>query len=269
MRPRWIALFLGVLIAVGFGWLGPRLAQPPDRFSVAMDLLSEDRAGEALHLLDDPAWRGVAQYRAGRYHRALVEFITDETADNLYNLGNAYARLHEWRGAKSAYRKALSLDPGHDDARHNLGVVERAEQAEKELVETQRSTRRAGRWRDGDREDDPEDGPEGGNEVKPGDNTEGELAATDKRSADAGQSDQPGRLGDEVLSDRPEAGRGGGEATEDPGNDLTGGSGTAIVLNESAQEAEILLRAIRDNPARVLNARLRAIDKARRAQEGR
>lgn len=268
MKPRWIACVIGLALAIGAAWLAPRLTQPPDRFSTAMFLLSEGRPGEALHLLDDPAWRGVAEYRAGRYNRALAEFIAEETVDNFYNLGNAYARLHEWRGAQSAYRKALSLDPAHADSLHNLDVVERAEQAEKDLIAAQRETRRIGRWMDGDREDDAGASDEGGEKIEPGDSTEGELRASLERSSTPGQSDQAGLLGDQALSADPQGGRGAGSADQDPENDLTGGSGSARVLSESAQDAEILLRQITDNPERVLRARLRAIDRARRAAEG-
>lgn len=45
------------------------------------------------------------------------------SADAYYNLGNAYYRLDDKSQAVLAYERALRLDPGHDDARHNLEIL--------------------------------------------------------------------------------------------------------------------------------------------------
>ncbi len=218
-----------------------------------------------MHLFEDPAWRGVAEYRAGRYRRALAALVLDETAESLYNMGNAYAQLHEWAGAKAAYRKVLTLDPAHEDASYNLALVERAEAAEARLEEESRSTRRLGRWEDGNRTE-PERDAENAEKTVRAEVNEGRSTPTAVRTDASGRSDAPGQLGTEALAKNPQAGI--GVASADAGQtELAASSGVATIRRESAQAAELLLRAISDDPARVLAARLRQVDRLRRERE--
>ncbi|WP_165022313.1 tetratricopeptide repeat protein [Dysgonomonas sp. ZJ279] len=46
-----------------------------------------------------------------------------ESADLYYNLGNAYFRINEVAKARLYYEKALLLDPGDRDIRHNIDYV--------------------------------------------------------------------------------------------------------------------------------------------------
>lgn len=269
MTVRLAALALAACLAVLASWLLPRAATPPDRFSRALELLEEDRGEEAAVLFEDAPWRGVAEYRAERFRHAAGEFFQDGGVRGLYNLGNAYARLHEWGGAKQAYRKALALDPGHADARHNLAVVERAEAREQEMLDEQRATSREGRRRfdktDGEGERQAGGGEEGDKTEKGGTGGERERAAR-SRTPVAGRTDTEGVLGDKPVSRNAMAGRAGGRAAEDARRDLRGGGGSARMLAESAQEAEILLRRIVDNPAKVLAARLETVHRRRREE---
>lgn len=253
--------------AVLASWLIPRVTTPPDRFTVAMRLIDEGRADEAVYLLEDKSWVGVAQYRAGRYQRALYALIENETVDDLYNMGNAYARLHEWAGAKSAYRKALRLDPTHADAKFNLELVEQAEEAERRMVDDTRVTREMGRWKDGNRED-PERGEKPGSNVERGGNDEGEQRPTDRGGTEAGTAEKGGQLGDKPQSELQMSGAAGGTADEVPPDGLKTGEGRALILRESAQATEVLLRQIRDDPERVLRARLRAAHRLRHGEDG-
>ena len=268
-----IVLLRGLLIvaltglAVVASWAIPKLGAPPDRFGVAMQLIDQGRAADAIYLLKDKPWRGVAEYRAGRYQRALYAWITENGADDLYNIGNAYARLHNWAGAKSAYRRALRLNPSHEDAIFNLALVEKAEQAEKALEEDTRVTREMGKWKEGDR-DDPRDGKEAGTDVEKGAADKGDTKPTDARTAEAGESEGLGQLGEKPPDLEMKSGASGGKADEIPPDGLKAGEGRVLILRESAQAAEVLLRQIRDDPARVLRARLRAAHKARQEREG-
>ncbi len=256
-------------LAAGAAWLLPRAGEPPDRFSVALRLLENGRAEEAAYLFRTPSWRGVAQYRAARYTRALGEFVQEENVRNLYNMGNAYAQLHEWAGAKAAYRKALHLDPGHEDAAHNLDIVLHAEAREREILDEQRATRRAGRWRDGNREGEEEAGEGKAEKTEQGGDGGGELRAAKTRSPIGGKSDTPGEGGDRPLSRDAKGGASTGRGAEDAQQTLEGGSGRAAALRESRQEAEVLLRRIEDNPAQVLAARLKAVHRQRREEAAR
>lgn len=264
MKVRAALLMIGVLAAFAAAWLIPRVNQPPDQFRVALQMIDSGRAKDAVHLFEDPIWKGIAEYRAERYRRALVELIRQESVLSLYNLGTAYARLHEWHGAIAAFEKTLRLDPNHADAQHNLEVVKRAQEAERVLIEQMRSTRKMGRWHDGNRMTEQSDEGDGGKTVQQ-DISQGEQgqAAQDEVSA-SGTTSAEGKLGEQAKGDEALAGN---APDDDPNGDTTADgqlAATGIVrMQESAQEAEILLNKITDNPARVLRARFRAIHKAR------
>ena len=122
MKRQWILLVLAVAVTTVVSVLIPRLSRPLERFDVGLRLLEQGRAADAVHLFEDPQWRAVAEYRAGRYQRAVASFASSRESASLYNLGTAYARLNNWDGAKAAYREALRLDPDHTDAQHNLTI---------------------------------------------------------------------------------------------------------------------------------------------------
>ncbi len=69
-------------------------------------------------------------YQEGNYEQALQAYqqINQEgleSADLYYNMGNAAFRSNSIGYAILYYEKALKMDPGHDDARHNLEFVSR------------------------------------------------------------------------------------------------------------------------------------------------
>lgn len=266
LKPR-IFLLAGLIgLAAAMGWLLPKLARPPGPFDVAMDLLANGRAEDAVYLFDDTTWRGVAEYRAGRYRRAINEFFQTENVITLYNLGNAYAQLHEWAGAKAAYRRVLRLNPGHADARFNLELVTQAEQLEQQLLAQERGERSLGRWRDGDR-DQRHPGSGESDQIERGDARDGAKQAATQPTVKGGRSDRPGMLGDRAMSDQAQAGSAQAAAVAAPEVEGRSGAHTAAARRESAQAAEILLHEIRDDPARVLAARLYAVHRQRQKSE--
>jgi len=269
MIPRLVLLGLALALAAGLGWLLPRLTAPPDRFRVALALLAEDRPADAAVLFDNVSWRGVAEYRAARYQSALGSWFQEEDVRNLYNMGNAYARLQEWGGAKAAYRKVLRLDPSHADARHNLDVVLRAERREREILDEQQNTKRMGRWQDGDLEGEPEAPDPGGvpPKTEPGENTDGDLKKAEGAATDGGASDEVGALGEKSISDEAQGGRTDVRGGEDALRDVDGGAGKGLALKESRRAVDLLMNRIEDDPARVLAARLRVIHRQRQAGE--
>ncbi|MEM7188603.1 MAG: hypothetical protein AAF439_03245 [Pseudomonadota bacterium] len=262
LRLATLAGLLALTIAVSF--LLPRITAPPERFGTAMQLIRDGRGDEAVHLLEDYGWRGVAQYRAGRYRRALYEWYEDETVANLYNTGNAYARLHTWDGARSAYLRALRLDPGHENAAYNLALIERAEKAEQELEDAERDTQKLGVQKDDNRKDEDDDpGEDDSTVVEENGADRGAQRGDAERTDQGGQSDIGGTLGDRALSDDAQAGPSGGEPLDGEPETSQTGAASAMIRRESAQAAEILLRQIRDDPALVLGARLRTSDRLR------
>ncbi|HEY8585755.1 MAG TPA: tetratricopeptide repeat protein [Rhodanobacter sp.] len=143
-RGPWLLLPLLLVVALAFrrGWLlllpvvvlpllpGTAVAtttwqdlwQRPDQ--QAAQALQAGQAGRALQLARDPAWRGVAAYRAGDYAAAGQALAQASGSDPAYNLGNALARQGQYEQALAAYERALKLDPANADAEANRQAVE-------------------------------------------------------------------------------------------------------------------------------------------------
>lgn len=262
-RARMLLLILGAVIAGVVSWALPRLQAPQDRFSVAMDLIADGRGADAVHLLEDRVWRGIAEYRANRFRRAATEFVQEDSVLSLYNLGTTYARLAEWRGARAAYERVLALDPGHEDAAFNLALVLQAQARQREDQEGQRQSRTLGSEK-GEPGQVGQQDDASGETVNDEDAQPSPNAAPSEREANrAGQIAMEGRTGEEAQTEDAAAGRG---TISDTGErDASGqqGAGGMRLLTESTQDVEVLLRAIRDDPERVLAARLRAIHRQR------
>ncbi len=85
--------------------------------------LEEGNAGDAAELFEDPIWQAVANYRAGDYGGSANGFAGQEGADNLYNFGNALARLGEIEPAIGIYEQVLAINPDDEDAQYNLELL--------------------------------------------------------------------------------------------------------------------------------------------------
>jgi len=85
--------------------------------------LDEGKAMEAGELFEDPVWRAVAKYRADEYGPSAAGFGSQEDIENLYNLGNALARLGEFETAIDAYEQVLEVDPDMEDALYNRDLL--------------------------------------------------------------------------------------------------------------------------------------------------
>lgn len=124
---QWIWL---VGVGVGIGTLSPITvqAEPVDWF------LTPDQQGryayehkdfgEAADLFEDPMWKGVASYRAGRYLQAAQLFARVPSAIGFFNVGNSLVKGREYYRAVEAYRQAVAQDPDFAQAQHNLEVAE-------------------------------------------------------------------------------------------------------------------------------------------------
>lgn len=277
-----VALLLGRWLAV--------VQAPLTRHAVARDLLENGVPDKAAHVFEAPIWQGIALYKAGRYHRSVGSFVTDDTVTGLYNMGNAYARLGLYRGAAAAYETVLRRRPDHEDALFNLELVRAAAKREQELEDESRETENAGNWEDGLRDNqeqgepettvgdqagdeentDPADPPEGDPGDQGGEAGAGETAAPESQIAgeNAGGSDRQGEQAEaSVFSlsgrDDQEAGDLSPEGGDPENAEIMGG-----VVDRAREEAmadEILLRRIEDDPAIVLKARLNMALRRQRA----
>lgn len=79
---------------------------------------------EAAEKFEDPEWRGVAFYRAGRFEEAASQFARRDSASAHYNRGNALVMLGRYDDAISAYDRALTIEPDWIEAKENRELAQ-------------------------------------------------------------------------------------------------------------------------------------------------
>ena len=132
-RRGWVFCLLPLLLAqpqpaAAFEWQDLWLT-PDQRGRQA---LQRDDPATAADLFENRDWAGTAAYRSGDYEGALDHFRHSESADGWYNRGNALARSGRLDEAIEAYRESLALEPGRDDARENLALLEQLKQQQEQ-----------------------------------------------------------------------------------------------------------------------------------------
>ncbi len=112
-----------------------RLWETPDQQGYRQFSHDPQAAAQAFR---DPAWKGAALYRAGKYKAAAEAFADASGANADYNRGNALARAGELQKAIQAYDAALKAKPDMKDAKYNRALVEK-------LLKQQKKNRQKGK----------------------------------------------------------------------------------------------------------------------------
>ncbi len=143
-RGPWLAVLLLPLAALAFrrGYLlsvfllAGVLSQPQPVMAAewqSLWLRPDQQAAKALEKKDyvrasqvakDPLQRGSAEYKLGKYARALEDFSQAKGATADYNRGNALAKLGRYKEAIAAYDAAIKAAANMEDARANKAAVE-------------------------------------------------------------------------------------------------------------------------------------------------
>ncbi|MGB3462787.1 tetratricopeptide repeat protein [Rhodanobacter lindaniclasticus] len=208
-RGPWLLLPLLLVVATAFrrGWimllllaslpLLPRTAQAgawqnlwqrPDQ--QAAQALRDGHPRQARQLAHDPAWRGVAAYRAGDYTGAADALQRAPGSDAAYNRGNALAKAQHYRQAIEAYDEALKLDPANVDAKANRQAVE--EWLKRQSKQQKSSPDGSGQNKSGQEQSgDDKSGQEKSGQNKSGeDKSEQDQSGKSQSSSDAGKHDK-------------------------------------------------------------------------------
>ncbi|HSV61636.1 MAG TPA: VWA domain-containing protein [Variovorax sp.] len=133
---RWIAMWM-LGIALGLP-AAPGMAQQAQSATSStwhfIDLwLTRDQQGRrafengdfatAAERFEDPMWRGIAQYRAGRFADALQSFGLVDSAQGDFNQGDTLAQMKRYKEAAARYAQALQRRPGWKEASANLALM--------------------------------------------------------------------------------------------------------------------------------------------------
>lgn len=130
-----------------------------------------ERYGQAAEAFENEEWRAASQYRAGQFVDALATLKHAKSATELFNKGNALARLGRLEDAIESYEEALKLAPTHADATYNRDLL-------RDILNPQQP-------------DEPEDSQQASQED--GGGSEAENDQTDQTEQGQSQVDEAGR----------------------------------------------------------------------------
>jgi len=169
----WLLLLLLPFAALAFrrGWLLivftlPLLFMPEqsdasaweklwlNRDQQAQHMLQQDHYSEAAELFANPSWRATAHYKAGQYEQALEALKGAERVDDIYNRGNALARLGRIEEAIAAYDTVLKRNPEHHDAAYNRQQLEQLQKQKKQTEQEQKEKQEQGEQQQGSGSDE-------------------------------------------------------------------------------------------------------------------
>jgi Ca-activated chloride channel family protein len=140
----WLLLLIAPFVALGFrkGWLGALvictvlpLPQTSHAFSWdelwqnqnqrAQAALEHGKPEQAAQQFKDKKWQSAAYYKAKDYEKSLKLLENSNSPEDMYNKGNALARLGRIEEAIKAYNSVLNEVPGHEDAAYNKELLEK------------------------------------------------------------------------------------------------------------------------------------------------
>lgn len=208
----------------------------------------------AARRLEDPQWRGSAQYRAGDYDAAVDSFATDDSPRAHYNRGNALARSGKLEEAISAYDQALTARPDMEDARFNRDIVQNM------LNQQQQQQNDSGEGNDSDQQNNEQQDQQqqqesdGGSGEQSQDNQQGDQSGDQQQNSEQRQQgEQSGNQDQEPSSPQDQQQQGSSQA--DGSNETAEQSRQAPAeLSEEplTQGQEQWLRRIPDDPGGLL-----------------
>lgn len=285
-RGPWLVVLMLPLAALVFrrGWLlvlvvmlaGTVSAPQPAMASAWDDLwqrrdqqayrsLQAGQLEQAVQLAENPLLRGTAEYRAGKFDKALQDFSAVENADAHYNRGNALARLGRYEEAITAYQQALGAQPDMSDAVHNKAEVEKLlqqqqqdqQQQDKPDSDNEQSEQDASdssQQGDQARDDQGEDNQQQSSaaDSQQDETQQGEQQSDSAKQKESEQQQQAEQDGDKEQSPETRGGKDGEQKENEQESGDTQQAEANPLNSEEQQAAEQWLRRIPDDPGGLL-----------------
>ncbi len=255
--------------------------------------LDQGDATRAAQLFQDPRWRGAARYKAGDFKGAVDAVEKPSDAEDLYNRGNALARLGQFPEAVAAYDQALSLRPDHEDAKFNRELVQKQLQPPPQQQSPQqggsKDDENKGSGGQGAEDQSAAGKDQSGNPESESGREEKESSANAQSDPAAGKND-PGNSDPRATGSEPPPAAGGagqqndaadqpemnaadrdaaaGQPEQKPDGKPMAAQSTDAPVNEDQQAMEQWLRRIPDDPGGLLRRKFQYQYQVRRAQSG-
>jgi Ca-activated chloride channel family protein len=262
--------------------------------------LDKGDSARAAELFQDPRWRGAAKYKAGDFQGAAEALEKHTDAEDLYNRGNALARMGKYPEALTAYDQALALRPDHEDAKFNRDLVRKQmqtpppqsrQQDGKQGDNNKESSGQGGGDKDASGKDQSGKDQSGAQPSQAGEQSPAQQGAASSPGSAANDSgkDQAGATTSEApqpaQGDKDQQGTGRLEDMNNAGKSALGaqpdqkaqekspaqqmaGQPSDAPVNEDQQAMEQWLRRIPDDPGGLLRRKFQYQYQVRRAQLG-
>ena len=229
----------------------------------------------ATQLFDDDGWAGTAAYQSGDYEAAGEHFAQQDSADGLYNRGNALARAGQLEEAIEAFRQSLELAPEQQDAMDNLALLEQLQEQQEQQEQQQQDQQEQQQNEDGDSQQENQD------QASDGQPSQQDGDSTPQEDSRQNPQDQSDNSPEEAGQEQSETGT--GEEQEAPGQpqpqpqpeedadeegQLAQQPMADAQQSERDQAMEQWLRRIPDDPSGLLREKFR-YESERREQDNR
>jgi Ca-activated chloride channel family protein len=99
---------------------------------VGAEHFNNEEYEQALTSFENTQWKGSSAYKSGDFETALSNFQQDNSAQGLYNQGNALAHLGKLDEAIKAYDESLKIDPNNENAIANKALLEQMKQQQEQ-----------------------------------------------------------------------------------------------------------------------------------------
>ena len=223
------------------------------------EALELDNAERAKSLFTHPQWRGSAAYRAADYETAAEAFFTDETANGLYNSGNALAKSGDFDSAIEAYERALELEPALEDAIFNRDLLEKLKQEQEQEQEEQSQEQQDQESSEQQQEQDSEQSDKNGD---PSDQQppEQESEQQDESATPEEESEEESAKKEQQESEKKQ------NESEQQAERQTSELEMSEEEKQEQREIDAMLRRIPDDPGGLLRAKFRYESQQRKQQ---
>ena len=223
------------------------------------EALELDNAERAKSLFTHPQWRGSAAYRAADYETAAEAFFTDETANGLYNSGNALAKSGDFDSAIEAYERALELEPALEDAIFNRDLLEKLKQEQEQEQEEQSQEQQDQESSEQQQEQDSEQSDKNGD---PSDQQppEQESEQQDESATPEEESEEESEKKEQQESEKKQ------NESEQQAERQTSELEMSEEEKQEQREIDAMLRRIPDDPGGLLRAKFRYESQQRKQQ---
>ena len=213
---------------------------------------SQENYQQAAEQFDNSHWKAAAQYKAGEYQQAAETLQDEQSADGLYNMGNALAKAGNLPEALKAYEQSLQKEPNNKDAIYNKEQVEKAlEQQKKDQQNQDNKDNKDSEKKES--EEDSENKDQQGKDQQ-GENSEqsDEKSEVEQKESESAEQKKAEENTKSKESEKPEESQ---QAEQE--KDAKKAEPKPSEYNESKQASEQWLKRIPDDPAGLLKRKFK------------